>query len=78
MSVFLEVRLDAQPSTCVRTHDRPARADSFMTSPSWPVRMRVHLPSMADASMKRMSPPVGIHARPVATPGISVRSAASE
>ena len=31
-----------------------------------------------EASMKRMSPPVGVQARPVETPGISVRSAASE
>ncbi len=65
-------------STWVRTHDRPARADSFITSPSWPVRIRFPLPAIAEASMKRMSPPVGIQARPVATPGISVRSATSE
>ena len=62
----------------MRTHDRAARADSFMTSPSWPVRIRLPLPVIADASMNRMSPPVGIQASPVATPGISVRSAASE
>ena len=62
----------------MRTQDSAARADSFITSPSWPVRIRVPLPGIAEASMKRMSPPVGIQARPVATPGISVRSAASE
>ena len=32
---------------------------------------------MRDVSMKRMSPPTGVHARPVATPGTLVRSATS-
>ena len=50
-----------------------AMADSFITSPSWPVTVRRPLPGMAVASMKRMSPPTGVQARPVATPGSLVR-----
>ncbi len=51
-------------------------ADSFITSPSWPVR--TSLSPFADvASTKRTSPPVPVTARPVATPGTAVRSAAS-
>ena len=50
-----------------------AVADSFMTSPSWPVRVRPFLPFIAVASMKRSSPPVGVQARPVATPGVDIR-----
>jgi hypothetical protein len=33
---------------------------------------------MREASMKRMSPPTGVHARPVATPGTPVRVAISD
>src|SRR5665647_2831227 len=50
-----------------------AMADSFITSPSWPVTVRWPSPGMAVASMKRMSPPTGVQARPVATPGSLVR-----
>ena len=35
------------------------------------------LPGMRVASMKSMSPPAAVQARPVATPGTSVRSAVS-
>ena len=40
-----------------------------MTSPSWPVIVRLPLPGIAVASMNSTSPPTGVHARPVATPG---------
>src|SRR5512134_749951 len=36
-----------------------------MTSPSWPVRVSDPLPAMRVASMKRMSPPAAVQARPV-------------
>ena len=34
---------DAELAAWARVHDRPARADSRMTSPSWPVRMKSSL-----------------------------------
>src|SRR5665811_1484186 len=40
-------------------------ADSFITSPSWPVTVRWPLPGIADASMNRMSPPTGLAWTPV-------------
>ncbi len=48
-----------------------------MTSPSWPVRISRPLPGMRVASMNRMSPPTGVQASPVATPGMLVRIATS-
>ena len=60
-----------------RRYESAACADSFITSPSWPVRVSDPLPVILVASMKRMSPPAAVQARPVATPGISVRSAVS-
>ena len=54
-----------------------ACALSFMTSPSWPVRINLPLPGTRAASTNRMSPPVGVQARPVATPGTEVRIATS-
>ena len=44
-----------------------------MTSPSWPVIVSLPVPGIAVASMKRTSPPTGVQARPVATPGRRVR-----
>src|SRR5437763_13733779 len=57
------------------------RADSFITSPSCPVRTRP-LPLaepdlMAVASMNSTSPPAIVTERPVATPGVAVRAADS-
>ena len=57
------------------------RADSFITSPSCPVRTSP-LPLappvfMAVASTNRTSPPAPVTARPVATPGVAVRAADS-
>ena len=37
-----------------------ARADSFITSPSWPVRTSSPLPRMVDTSTNMMSPPIGV------------------
>ena len=48
-----------------------------MTSPSWPVRISRPLPGKRVASINRMSPPTGVQARPVATPGTLVRIATS-
>ena len=55
-----------------------ARADSCITLPSWPVRMICWLPPGSSvASMKSTSPPVSVHATPVATPGRDVRNETS-
>ncbi len=54
-----------------------ACALSRITSPSWPVRISLPPPGMRVASMNRMSPPTGVQARPVATPGTLVRMAIS-
>ena len=69
----------SMPSDCARalTSDSAACALSFITSPSWPVRISLPLPGMRAASMNRMSPPTGVHARPVATPGMPLRIATS-
>ena len=48
-----------------------------MTSPIWPVMVKPPLPFILLASMKRMSPPAGVQARPTATPGRLTRSATS-
>src|SRR6266446_1549635 len=61
----------------LRTQVSAMRADSFMTSPSCPVRTSPSPPAIAAASTKSTSPPVGVTARPVATPGTAVRSADS-
>ena len=53
-----------------RVHDRPARADSRMTSPSWPVRMKSSLPSILVTSTATTSPPTSVTTRPVAAPGL--------
>ncbi len=54
-----------------------AVADSFITSPICPVRVMTPLPGMRVASMNRISPPTGVYAIPVATPGTLVRLASS-
>ena len=67
----------SSPVVCERTHESAACADSFMTSPSWPVSVSEPLPFIRVASMKRMSPPAGVQASPTATPGTRVRSSNS-
>ena len=49
-----------------------------MTSPSWPVMISLPEPGIAVASTNRTSPPTGVQARPVATPGTSVRRRCSD
>ena len=51
-----------------RIQDRAARADSRMTSPSWPVRMKSSLPSILVTSTATTSPPTSVTTRPVAEP----------
>ena len=64
---------------CERTKERAISADSFMTSPSWPVRVRPSVPSMTLASTKSTSPPAPVTARPVDhARDTLVRSAASK
>ena len=62
---------------CERTQARAVWADSFITSPSCPVSESVRLPGMRVASTNRMSPPAGVHASPVTTPGTPVRCSSS-
>jgi hypothetical protein len=66
-------------SALARTQLSAASADSRITSPSWPVsRSRSPSPPRSTlASMKRMSPPWLVWARPTATPDWVVRSAVS-
>ncbi len=61
----------------LRTYVSAMRADSFITSPSWPVIVSPGLPDIDAASTNRTSPPVPVTASPVATPGVAVRAAAS-
>src|SRR3569833_339123 len=56
---------------------KAACADSFITSPSCPVSIKLPRPGTRVASMNRISPPTGVQARPVATPGMAVRIALS-
>ena len=62
---------------CARRYDSAICADSFITSPSCPVRVNRRSPSVAFASMNSTSPPAPVTASPVATPGTAVRSADS-
>ncbi len=55
-----------------------AWALSFITSPRYPVIITLPFPSTRDTSTKRMSPPVGVQARPVATPTSSASPSVSE
>jgi hypothetical protein len=72
-------RFSSMPRSSARflTIDSAACALSRITSPSWPVRMSLPEPGMRVASMNSMSPPTGVQARPVATPGTLVRMATS-
>src|SRR5436309_4224119 len=58
-----------QLQTLPFTYESAAAADSFITSPSWPVIWSVPSPGNAVASMNSTSPPTGVQASPVATPG---------
>ncbi|MNT33175.1 hypothetical protein D3C72_1690870 [compost metagenome] len=52
----------------LRTTVRAASTDSFITSPSEPVRLMTPLPGMAAASIVSRSPPTSVHARPTTWP----------
>jgi hypothetical protein len=52
----------------LRTTVRAASTDSFITSPSEPVRVMTPLPGMVAASMVSRSPPTSVHARPTTWP----------
>jgi hypothetical protein len=45
---------------CERAYVHAARADSFITSPSWPVRTSSPFPGIVLASTNMMSPPTGV------------------
>src|ERR1039458_5637050 len=60
-----------------RTQVSAACIDSCITSPICPVMAKLPLPFILLASMKRMSPPAAVQARPTATPGRLTRSATS-
>ena len=47
------------------------------TSPSFPVSLTAPFPGMLVHSMKRSSPPVGVHASPVQVPGTATLAATS-
>ena len=61
------------PSSSDLTYESAAAADSFITSPSCPVTWSLPSPGKAVASTNSTSPPTGVQASPVATPGSSVR-----
>src|SRR2546429_1715967 len=67
------------PSAPARARNKlhAACADSFITSPSCPVKVIWPFPGIWIASMNMMSPPTGVHARPVATPTSGLRPATS-
>ena len=52
-----------------RIYVRAAVADSFITSPSLPVRVKPPLPFISEVSIKRITPPTGVQAKPIARPG---------
>ena len=54
-------------------NESAAIADSFMTSPSFPVKVSFSIPGIIVTSIGRISPPNIVHERPVATPTLSLR-----
>ena len=62
---------------CALAYDSAARADSLITSPSWPVRRTLPAPAIQAASTSSTSPPTGVTAKPVATPTSGVRDSSS-
>ena len=61
----------------LRTYESAACADSFITSPSWPVVTTRPAPGIFRASTTSTSPPAAVHARPDATPTSSFLPAVS-
>mmetsp|Transcript_1661 Transcript_1661/g.4155 ORF Transcript_1661/g.4155 Transcript_1661/m.4155 type:complete len:295 (-) Transcript_1661:2533-3417(-) len=70
---------ETRPSSkaCARSQERAAVADSLITSPRLPVSTSLPEPGERDDSMKSRSPPTCVYARPIETPGVRRRSAAS-
>ncbi len=66
-------RSGATRSVWPRTKVSAACADSRITSPICPVMVREPEPGTAEASTNSTSPPAGVQASPVATPGSLVR-----
>ncbi|KAG0766053.1 hypothetical protein G6F22_017909 [Rhizopus arrhizus] len=64
-----------KPTARERTTDTAADADSFITLPSWPVRISWPLPGTSVDSICSRSPPTSVQARPVTRP-ISFSSSA--
>jgi DNA-binding FadR family transcriptional regulator len=62
------VQMSKALSALLRTTVRAASTDSFITSPSEPVRVIVPLPGMVAASMVSKSPPTSVHANPTTCP----------
>lgn len=61
----------------VRTQFRANLADSFITSPRWPVNTSSPSPSILFASTSSNSPPTVVQAKPTATPGCPSRDQSS-
>ncbi len=57
---------------CALRYSSAIMALSFMTSPRFPVRVSLPVPFVSEVSIKRISPPVGVQARPVTTPATSL------
>jgi len=57
-----------QLSALARIRPIPVIADSFITSPRWPVSTNSPLPGITAVSMLRVSPPTLVQARPVTMP----------
>ena len=53
-----------------RTQLRAICADSFITSPSCPVKVSSPVPDILLASTNMISPPIAVQASPTATPGL--------
>ncbi len=71
--IWMSLVMKLKPFTVFASLDRirlsDIVADSFITSPSWPVRVSLPVPGMNVPSTKRISPPTGVHASPVTMPG---------
>ena len=57
---------------CAFKYSSAMIALSFITSPKFPVRVNFPFPGVSDVSINKMSPPVGVQARPVTTPATSL------
>ena len=51
-------------------YENAAWADSFITSPSFPVSFSAPFPGILVDSINNISPPNAVHAKPITTPGV--------